>query len=296
LQAKASDRTKAGKVAKALVSDDRFGGLFDNPDFEIDEDAEDFKLRNPSGVSAKKVRNDRDMDSDQEEDDDDDEAGRFEKETGAVGDADERWGNGSDDDDEYDGEDFHESESDDDGFRGGKVRDTFMRFATRLAETANCLSFLCVQIRGEAYDKPMSKSSEKKKKEKRNAKAEEATTKRKKSKNIMIEADDNAVDIGLGNTLAKSEENKRKKEMSLSMAERLQMKSEQSKFVGETKRLKVTGQGAVKEVTYVPQSAQKKSDGEKSARTGEKKEDPHNGRSRRGVKSLGLKTPFKHLQ
>ncbi|KAL7431425.1 hypothetical protein ACHAXH_004403 [Discostella pseudostelligera] len=275
LQAKASDRTKAGKVAKALVSDDRFGGLFDNPDFEIDEDAEDFKLRNPSGVSAKKVRNDRDMDSDQEEDDYDDDDGGFEKEIGAVGDDYERWGNGSDndddDDDEYDGEYFHESESDDDGFRGGKIR-------------------------GEAYDKPMSKSSEKKKKEKRNAKAEEATTKRKKSKNIMIEADDNAVDIGLGNTLAKSEENKRKKEMSLSMAERLQMKSEQSKFVGETKRLKVTGQGAVKEVTYVPQSAQKKSDGEKSARTGEKKEDPHNGRSRRGVKSLGLKTPFKHLQ
>ncbi|KAL3765415.1 hypothetical protein ACHAWU_002333 [Discostella pseudostelligera] len=267
LQAKASDRTKAGKVAKALVSDDRFGGLFDNPDFEIDEDAEDFKLRNPSGVSAKKVRNDRDMDSDQEEDDYDDDDGRFEKEIGAVGDDSERWGNGSDDDDEYDGE---ESESDDDGFRGGKIR-------------------------GEAYDKSISKSSEKKKKEKKNAKAGEATTKRKKSKNIMIEADDSAVDIGLGNTLAESEENKRKKEMSLSMAERLQMKSEQSKFVGETKRLKVTGQGAVKEVTYVPQSAQKKSD-EKSAKTGEKKEDTHNGRSRRGVKSLGLKTPFKHLQ
>jgi hypothetical protein len=67
LQAKAGNRTKAGKVAKALVEDDRFGRLFDNPDFEIDEEAEDFKLRNPSGIAAKRVRNDRDMDSDQED-------------------------------------------------------------------------------------------------------------------------------------------------------------------------------------------------------------------------------------
>ena len=72
LQAKARDRTKAGKVAKALVEDDRFGRLFDNPDFEIDEEAEDFKLRNPSGIASKRVRNDRDMDSDQEDDADED--------------------------------------------------------------------------------------------------------------------------------------------------------------------------------------------------------------------------------
>ena len=40
-------------------------------DFEIDEEAEDFKLRNPSGVATSKIRNDRDMDSDQEDDYDD---------------------------------------------------------------------------------------------------------------------------------------------------------------------------------------------------------------------------------
>jgi hypothetical protein len=35
-----------------LVEDDRFGRLFDNPDFEIDEEAEDFKLRYPSEEGA----------------------------------------------------------------------------------------------------------------------------------------------------------------------------------------------------------------------------------------------------
>ncbi|KAL7539512.1 hypothetical protein ACHAXR_009360, partial [Thalassiosira sp. AJA248-18] len=70
LQAKAGDKTKSAKAAKALVEDNRFGGLFSNPDFEIDQEAEDFKLRNPSGIAATKfVNNDRDMDSDQEEDD-----------------------------------------------------------------------------------------------------------------------------------------------------------------------------------------------------------------------------------
>lgn len=111
LQSKASDRTKAGRAAKALVEDDRFGSLFSNPDFKIDEDAEDFKLRNPSGVAASKVRNDRDMDSDQDEDVSDGEADEFEEQV------EERWG-------DRDSEDYYSSQSDeeDDGFRGGMVR------------------------------------------------------------------------------------------------------------------------------------------------------------------------------
>jgi ribosome biogenesis protein ENP2 len=122
LQAKArSDRTKAGKVAKALVTDDRFGGLFSNPDFEIDEGAEDFKLRNPSGISAKKIRNDRDMDSDQEDDYDyDDVDGEYDNVIGSEDDNGERWDN--DGEKKY-GDDSGGSESDDDGFMGGKVRD-----------------------------------------------------------------------------------------------------------------------------------------------------------------------------
>ena len=115
LQNKASDRTKAGKVAKALVEDNRFGSLFSNPDFEIDEEAEDFKLRNPSGVGASKVRNDRDMDSDQEDGD--------LSEDGDASDAphdEEEWGNDS----EQDEVDYSSESDDEDGFRGAKVRAT----------------------------------------------------------------------------------------------------------------------------------------------------------------------------
>mmetsp|Transcript_29274 Transcript_29274/g.54023 ORF Transcript_29274/g.54023 Transcript_29274/m.54023 type:complete len:845 (+) Transcript_29274:378-2912(+) len=277
LQAKAGTRTKTGKAAKALVEDDRFGGLFNNPDFEIDQEALDFKLRNPSGISAKKGgNNDRDMDSDSDQDEEDDEeigggagGSGFSRVVNEEGD--EGWGNGSDDDNDG-GEENHDSDSDEDGFRGGKIR-------------------------GEAYESP----SKEKKKTKKDAKK---SKKKKKSKNVMYEADDyidsgaNAVDIGLGDTSANTEANKRKKELSLSMEERLQLQSEQSSFVGETKRLKVTGQGAVKEVTFVPRSAKKKAAAEEKAKQEEAAamKDDQMGRSRRGVKGLGFKTPFKNQQ
>ena len=272
LEAKAGNKTKSGKAAKALVSDDRFGGLFSNPDFEIDEEAEDFKLRNPSGIAAKKIRNDRDMDSDQEEDDEEEEyngeiGGGFDR-VAANEEEDKGWGNDSDN--EYD-DAGHESDSDEDGFRGGKIR-------------------------GEAYGsskKSKSKSSKKEKKSKKKSK------KKKSKNNIMLESDEygaNAVDIGIGNASAETEANKRKKELSLTMSERLQLKSEQSKFMGETKRLKVTGQGASKEVTFIPQSDKKKKEAKEKAKQEAMKKDDRMGRSRRGVKDLGFKTPFKHLK
>jgi ribosome biogenesis protein ENP2 len=272
LQAKAGDRTKAGKVAKALVEDDRFGRLFDNPDFEIDEEADDFKLRNPSGIAAKRVRNDRDMDSDQEDGSDEDD---YDGEIGEVGSGFNRvtnekghegWANGSDDD--YDREHSHESDSDDDGFMGGKVREGPIK-----------------PKENDINDKPGKKKM-----------------KTKKSRVVMYEADDyltsgaNAVDIGLGNVSAEADANKRKKELSLTMEERLRLQSEQSKLIGETKRLKVAGQGPiVKEVTFVPKSTKKTKESELSSKEAVGKDD-RSGRSRRGVKSLGLKTPFKHHQ
>lgn len=99
--------------------------------------------------------------------------------------------------------------------------------------------------------------------------------------------DGDAIDIGLGNISAEEEALKRKKQLSLSMAERLQMKSDEAAFVGEAKRLKVRGQGTVKEVSFVPKSSRKKA--EKKQET-----DDRIGRSRRGVKELGFRTPFKH--
>jgi len=123
--------------------------------------------------------------------------------------------------------------------------------------------------------------------------------KSKKKKNIMLESDEyggDAVDIGIGNASAETEANKRKKELSLTMSERLQLKSEQSKFMGETKRLKVTGQGASKEVTFIPQSDKKKKEAKEKAKQEAMKKDDRMGRSRRGIKDLGFKTPFKHLK
>lgn len=156
-----------------------------------------------------------------------------------------------------------------------------------------------MQIRGEAYESLRSKPSSKdKKKAKKDAKKDKQ---KRKKKNVMYEADDyidsgaNAVDIGIGDTSAETQASKRKKEMSLSMAERLRLQSEETKFVGETKRLKVTGQGAVKEVTFVPKAARKKKEAEEKARKDAMKDD-RTGRSRRGVKELGFKTPFKHHQ
>jgi len=276
LRAKAGDgKTKSSRAAKALVEDDRFGGLFANPDFEIDEEAEDFKLRNPSGVSSRNnYRNERDMDSDDEDEQ--------EEVEGDVGE--ERWGNDDDSDGgERDASDG--SDSDEDGFRGGKIR-------------------------GEAHEsrrinKTPPSSSSKDKKKKKKSKKDAA---KKKSKNVMYEADDysdaNAVDIGLGDTSAQMEANERKRELALPVAERLRLRSERSKLMGETKRVRATGgQGAVREVTFVPKSGQKKSktaEGEGDQERGSKRtkrdgKDDRMGRSRRGVKELGFKTPFKHL-
>lgn len=115
LYEKAEVSTKSGKVANRLLSDDRFGNLFSNPDYQINEEDINFKLRNPSGVAATKQRRGNDFDSD-EEDNSDDEGG--EEPAGF-----QRVENANDCDDDEHGEESDSSDSDEDGFRGGKVRD-----------------------------------------------------------------------------------------------------------------------------------------------------------------------------
>jgi len=112
LSSKAQSNTKAGKAAKAILSDDRFGGLFASKDFEIDEEDENFKMRNPSGVALnaiKRKKND-DMDSDEDDDNENDNVSLSE----AENDIEDEFDDAEDMDDE--------SDSDDDGFRGGQVR------------------------------------------------------------------------------------------------------------------------------------------------------------------------------
>jgi len=113
LESKAQSNTKAGKAAKAILADSRFGSLFSSRDFEIDEEDENFKMRNPSGVAAtaiKRKKND-DMDSDQDEDEDDNDIDEL------------SVGENNSEEEHNDAEDIDDdSDSDDDGIRGGRVR------------------------------------------------------------------------------------------------------------------------------------------------------------------------------
>lgn len=106
----------------------------------------------------------------------------------------------------------------------------------------------------------------------------------------LHDSGENAIDIGLGNISTEDEASKRRKQLALSMAERLQMKSDEAAFVGETKRLKVRGQGSVKEVSFIPKSSRKKMEDNNI----KQQLDDRTGRSRRGIKELGFRTPFKH--
>jgi ribosome biogenesis protein ENP2 len=272
LQTKSDANTKAGKLAKGILSDDRFGNLFTNPDFEIDEEDENFKLRNPSGVAAvaaKRKRND-DIDSDDDGDQivSDDDADDV-KNTEVVGfhrveDEDNSGDDDHDSGDEESGGTYSESDSDEeDGFRGGKVR-------------------------GEAYQ-------EIKDLKRKKAKSKSQNEKPKSSKKaVMYEADDlgdanaAALHASLGEDSAATKVKDKIRRMNMPLEKRFQMAGEEEPFV------KVTKKGGSKEITYVPKDSRKKK-GDKSNIVDE---DAHqrgrSKRNRRGIKDLGFRTPFKN--
>jgi len=106
LEIKAGKKTKTSKVAKNMLEDDRFKNLFDNPDYEIDEENIDYQLRNPSGRA--KIRAEEDMDSDVD-------SGTEENGFTQV-EEDEDWGHDVEietDSSEQEGYDENESDSDD---------------------------------------------------------------------------------------------------------------------------------------------------------------------------------------
>jgi ribosome biogenesis protein ENP2 len=251
LQTKAESNTKFGKVAKGILSDNRFGNLFTNPDFEIDEEDENFKMRNPNGVAAVALKRKRrdDMDSDDDGDDDDsvddnqvdEEAVGFRR----VYDGDEHEDESHDSDDSED--------SDDDGFRGGKVR-------------------------GEAYQ------------ERKKPKAKSQKDKLKSSKKtVMYEADDlgdansAALHAGLGEGDASQKIKEKLRRMNMPLGKRVQLEEEDKPFV------KVKNNGATKEITYTPKDSRKK---DNNAKVESRRTD--RSRSRRGIKDLGFRTPFKN--
>lgn len=258
--------TKGGKLAHQLLQDDRFGGLFTNPDYQINEESEDFRLRNPSGVAASKRKSRDDMDSDQDDDDfdNDDEVNEGSSDEEVVAGfqrVDEDEASSDEDDDDSD------SDSDDDGFRGGKVR-------------------------GEAYDQIKEK---KKKKLVTNKRKQE-----RRKKAVMYEAEDlgDANDAalhhaGLGETTASSRVKDKIRKMNMPLEKRFRMEAEEEAVVKITKN-----QGGSKEISYIPLDVRKKRLEEQKQREAEEEENRHgHGRSkrqRRGVKEFGFKTPFKN--
>lgn len=254
LQHKAEDTTKAGKVAKNVLGDDRFGNLFTNPDFQINEDDEDFRLRNPSGVAAvqKKKNN---LDSDDEDDeasvpDDEPAAGDTRKEEAQADEEEEVVDEDEDEDEEDEDAASFESDSDEDGFRGGKVR-------------------------GEAYDALRAlerKSSSRKKK-----------TKKKTPTLYETEGLDESGAVGLATNDAKTRDDARQRleEMEMPLAARLAKEKEK-----DTMKIRVSS--GSKEVTFIPRDTKRKLEAERAA-----SEATRGKRNRRGVKDLKLKTPFK---
>ncbi len=270
--------TKAGKVAHQLLSDERFGHLFTNPDYQIDQSDDNFKLRNPSGIAATKKRK-NDLDSDEEDNDD---AAAVDEE------ADEsNWNEGQKEvikdvdivDDASVAED-DDSDSDLDGFRGVKVGESStIEIVVNFIRDANACN-LFLKVRGEAYDQM--------KQLKRQTVQKRATKKKEPARNkVMLEAAD-VVDAGLmdGNNAQKASQSLNTASMTL--AERLSLQqAEESVKV----QYRVTREGGAKEATFIPKSGRKK----KSDSHDEDGADQAK-RKRRGVKELGFKTPFRIMK
>lgn len=245
-----SDNSKAGKAAKQVLTDSRFGNLFTNPDFEIDEEDENFKLRNPSGMAALKTRK-NDLDSDDEDEiSEQSENLKMEK----VG--------------------FHRvqdsSNSEDD--TGDSEEDT----------SDDSVG----EVRGPMYNVMKRRGTNK-------ARTNESA---KTKKAVMYEADTaagtsitDAVGIGLGDTASNLRAKRRTKELNMSLAERLNVKADERKLMGEATTVYVKGDGASREVSFIPRDSQRKSEKTKSSDTSSSRKRSE----RRGVKDLGFKTPFK---
>mmetsp|Transcript_4161 Transcript_4161/g.6159 ORF Transcript_4161/g.6159 Transcript_4161/m.6159 type:complete len:742 (+) Transcript_4161:35-2260(+) len=235
LEAKAAKGDKAGKTAKAMLADDRFASLFENPDFGINEQDETFKLRNASGVSTKGMGNkDSDMDSDR--DDDDDDIGGNVSVAGDKEDESLRGDNNA----MYDSYD-DESESDD-GFAGAKVRGDRYYDEIKPRSTSNASATTGKQI------------------------AKNSGTTGSKTK-VAFEALDVEVygDNGLGDTVYQ-DITRVKKDM-MSLGERLSMRSS----IQKDQLNVVKGQGASRSASFVPKSSKRDRKGMDESSTGKQR-------------------------
>ncbi|KPV74824.1 uncharacterized protein RHOBADRAFT_14938 [Rhodotorula graminis WP1] len=74
-----------GADAPSLLKDDRFGDLFTNPDFEIDEESREFQLLNPSTKPRQHQASDDDDDDDDEQDEQDEDEEASNSDSSAEG-------------------------------------------------------------------------------------------------------------------------------------------------------------------------------------------------------------------
>ena len=264
-----SKNKKSNQAAKTMLEDNRFGQLFNNPDFQIDEGAEDFRLRNASGVSQKnRGNNDDDMDSDRESDDEPNESRLDDDNAGFVQVVRDQIDNESEYSSSFQDASSSDEDSDEDGFRGGKVR-------------------------GEIYEETKSalkSSSSQKLKNQNKAKEVKLEKKRRAEKNIMFEADNygdsnkDAIALGLGDTKARAAVKEKKKREHLPLEQRLAL-NQASVIPLEYRSAKTAG--GSKEVAYVPRDTRKKMEQALKDRGEERGQQ----RKRRGVKELKLSKP-----
>ncbi len=291
-------QAKSSKVAQQLLEDDRFGSLFNNPDYEIDEEDINFKLRNPSGVKQSNMA-ERDMDSDEDDDDDDYDQvndNAYFKKVQRSDDDEDSWGGRKDDyyddDDNEDDVENHDSDSDDDGFIGGKIR----------GENYNQMKAMERQLKNSSKKNKKNKSASNKNKKDKSKKKSKKTTMYEVDGYYDGESEKDAIQLGLGGGGGSSQSErknvleKQRRQRSMPLEERLKLEQEKSSHMSDMKRLNVRGEGATKEVTYLPKDAQVKAakkhgilddDHDRQGSTKSK-------RKRRGIKDLGFKTPFKH--
>ena len=287
LQRKVTDSksVKAAQVAQGLLSDDRFGTLFTNPDFEIDEEDEDFKLRNPSGV-AKRKRKQNNLDSSDEDDDDDDDSENGE---GAATAKIVHEYKEIDSGDEV-VEDSDSDSDEDDGIRGGKVRgEAYEAMKRDRADAA---------VAGPAAIKAKTVPHNKLGKSKKSGNVE----KKAAGTAILREADDlgdalgfvGGVDTGVGGASQQQQElHHQQKQRHMTLAERKKLEMQ---AVRDQPQVRIRDGGS-KEVTFIPR-------GNKVRAKSDRPNDQDHGRggtaasttnrNRRGVKALGFKKPFQN--
>jgi hypothetical protein len=169
---------------------------------------------------------------------------------------------------------YNSDDSEEDGFRGARVR-------------------------GDAHDE--NKAAERELRKKKKAKKDKSK-KTKSKKNIMYEAEDYetgvaaAVKIGLGGGSDKSASKKRREVAEMSLADRTMIDKEKRSVISETRRVRVKGKGASSEISFIPKDVLKKRAAEEAKKKVVRGSDDQRKRTRRGIKDLGFKTPFKNTK